>query len=306
MPTWCVYSLSGGLVRLQSGLLVETLKLPTESLADTSLWIVPGLALNTVDEVAASAGRADLQAAAGAIAAHVTRGGRVAACCSAVFLLQSAGVLKHRRVTTTWWLASLLQRMDPSCTVDARRMVCADGPIVTGGAAFAQTDLMLHLMRQFGGTKLADALSRALLIDARQAQGTYVVPEILANGDAFVSRIVARVEGSLPDAPSVATLAREFGVSERTLGRHIHRVTGQSTVVLLQSIKLRAARALLEQSRYSVEDVAAAVGYSDSTALRRLMKRATGSSPSSYRPAVAASRPVRPGQAPRAQTGLST
>src|SRR5690349_12672933 len=77
-PTWRVCSLSSGRVRLDSGLLVETLKLPKASAADTSMWIVPGLALNTPDEVAASAGRADLLAAAQAVAAHVKRGGRVA------------------------------------------------------------------------------------------------------------------------------------------------------------------------------------------------------------------------------------
>ena len=55
-------------------------------------------------------------------------------------------------------------------------------------------------------------------------------------------------------------------------------------MALIQSVKLRRARSLLEQSRYSVEDIAAAVGYSDPTALRRLMKRAMGSTPSEYRP----------------------
>ena len=282
-PTWRVCSPSGGLVELGPGMSVQTEKLGLVGL-DRSVWIIPGLALNTEAAVQQSVHRPDVVCLSEMIAAHIKAGGRVAACCSAVFLLQFAGVLSGRRVTTTWWLAPLLQRFNPAAVVDAGRMVCADGPIVTGGAAFAQTDLMIHLLREQCGAKVVDSITRVLLIDARQAQGAYIVPEVLANGDELVSRLVARIESSLPEPPGVAQLAREFCVSERTLARHVRKTTGHSTIALLQSVKLRKARALLEQSRFSVDQVAAAVGYSDSTALRRLMKKVNGSSPSKFRP----------------------
>lgn len=285
-PTWRVCSIEGGPVRLQSGLVIETQRLAVRSRSDRSTWIIPGLALGQ-HEIPQVLDRPDFAAAALGIARHLRRGGKVAACCSAVFLLHAAGVLEGRRVTTAWWLAPLLQRLSPRCRVDANAMVSADGAVITGGAAFAQTDLMLHLLRQQCGSRLADALSRALLIDGRQAQADYIVPEVLANGDELVSRLVERVERGLPEPPTVARLATEFGISERTLARRVHRATGRSTAALVQSVKLRKARALLEQTRYSVEEIAAAVGYRDSTALRRLMKKVTGASPSGYRPAVA-------------------
>ena len=283
-PAWRVCSMDGGPVRLASGLVVDTVKLPAGSRSDRSTWVVPGLALDSASDVERGLRRSDLLAFAAALPKHLERGGRVAACCSAVFVLGAGGALDGRRATTSWWLAPLLQRLHPRCRVDANAMVCADDRVVTGGAAFAQLDLMLHLLRDRCGSRLADALSRFLLIDGREAQGAYVVPELLANGDALVSRLVDRIEASLPEPPGVADLAREFGVSDRTLARRVHRATGRSTVALIQSVKLRRARSLLEQSRYSVEDIAAAVGYSDPTALRRLMKRAMGSTPSEYRP----------------------
>jgi transcriptional regulator GlxA family with amidase domain len=283
VPRWRVCSLDGGAISLQSGMEIMTSRLPVHSRSDASTWIVPGLALNTEQDVRHGIERPDCQRLARAISAHVHRGGQVAACCSAVFLLQLAGVLNGRRATTSWWLASLLQRLSPGCRVEADRMVCSDGPIVTGGAAFAQTDLTLHLLRQRCGTKLTETLSRFLLVDARDAQARYVIPEVLASGDELVSRIVQRIESSLPEAPAVASLAKELCVSERTLSRHVRRVTGKSTIVLVQSVKLRKARALLEQSRMSVEQVAAAVGYSDPTALRRLIRKVNGTSPSRFR-----------------------
>lgn len=286
VPTWRVCSVPGGPVRLQSGMVIETRKLAATSRLDTSTWILPGLAVNTAEAVRACASRPDVMAIAHRIPAHLGRGGRVAACCSAVFVLEWAGVLDGRRVTTTWWLAPLLQRTNPACRVDADRMVCSDGPIATGGAAFAQTDLMLHLIRDKCGSRLADSVCRFLLIDARQAQAPYIVPDAMADGDALISRLVSRVESMLPEVPSVAELARVFCVSERTLSRHVHRAIGKSTLALVQSVKIRKARALLEQSRMSVEQVAAAVGYRDPTALRRMMKKMSGASPSHYRPAI--------------------
>jgi transcriptional regulator GlxA family with amidase domain len=48
-------------------------------------------------------------------------------------------------------------------------------------------------------------------------------------------------------------------------------------------VRLRRARALLESSRMTVDQVAGAVGYQDATALRRLMKKVAGANPSRYR-----------------------
>lgn len=98
-----------------------------------------------------------------------------------------------------------------------------------------------------------------------------------------MARLAARVESTLPDAPAVSELAREFCMSQRTLARHVKKATGKSTQALVQSVRLRRARALLESSRMTVEQVASAVGYQEATALRRLMKKIAGANPSRYR-----------------------
>lgn len=287
-PRWRLCSIDGGHVRLQGGFSIETARLPTRSRQDRSTWVLPGLGHATPAALEARLEHADAIGAIDAIARHAKQGGRVAASCSSVFLLMAAGLLDGRRATTTWWLAPLLKRMAPGCRVDADRMVCVDGPIVTAGAALAQTDLMLHLLRECCGNALVDAVSRSLLIDARPAQAPFIVAEQQASGSALVARIATRIESALPNPPTVFELAQEFGMSERTLSRHLHRATGKSTAALVQSIRLRHARILLETSRMTVEQVAEAVGYGDATALRRLMKKTTGANPSRYRPVVAA------------------
>jgi transcriptional regulator GlxA family with amidase domain len=282
--TWRVLSPRGGLVSLGNGLRLQTTVLPPRDRSGQSTWIVPGLGIDNPADLARRLGDDDARCAIAALKTHARRGGAVAASCSAVFLLQAAGLLSGRRATTTWWLASELKRIEPTCAVDANRMVCADGPVHTAGAAFAHTDLMLHLLRTRLGAAMADAVSRVLLIDARQAQAPFVVPAVVASGNALVASLTERIESSLPNPPGVAALAAAFAMSPRTLARHVHAATGKGTLALVQSVRLNRARMLIESSRLSIEQVAASVGYQDATALRRLMHKSAGAAPSRFRP----------------------
>ena len=284
-PTWRVLSPDGGDACLSAGLRVASARLPVRSREDTSTWIVPGLGTDSPAAIDERLARDDAQRAATAIRRHVARGGAVAASCSAVFLLQAAGLLAARRVTTSWWLAAELRRRQPDCIVDADRMVCADGPVTTGGAAMAQSDLMLHLLRTRFGVALADAVGKVLLLDGRQAQAPFAVPSMMANGSELVRRLTRRIEASLPRPPSVVALAAELAMSPRTLARHVRAATGRGPLALVQSVRLNRARQLIEASRMTIAQVAESVGYEDATALRRLMRKSAGAAPSRFRAA---------------------
>jgi len=295
VPSWGLYSPTGGRVRLQGGIGADTARLPARRRAQHSILLVPGLWVADASELRARLDSGDCRAAIRLIAAHVAAGGQVAASCSAVFLLQAAGVLGGRHVTTAWWLGPELARSAADVRVEANRILCVDGPILTAGAAFAQSDLVLHLLRARFGARLADGVSRVLLLHERGQQAQFVVPAMLASGDALVARLTRRVETALPEVPSVAELAGELCVSERTLGRRVRHATGMGTIALIRSIRLHRARSLLQNSRISIERIAAAVGYQDATALRRLLRKAVGTTPGGMRAstAVAVSREPR-------------
>lgn len=282
-PTWGFYSPMGGRVALQGGIGAETHRLPGRVKNSKSVLLIPGIWVLDARELAERIAADDCKRAIRSIAAHVAGGGQVAASCSAVFLLHAAGVLEDRRATTTWWLAPELSRIAPRTRVAANRILCVDGPVITAGAAFAQSDVMLYLLRKRFGAKVADGVSRVLLLHERSEQAQFVVPSMLASGNALVTRLTRRVESSLPLVPSVPELAKELCVSERTLGRHVRRATGMGTTDMIQSIRLHRARSLLQNSRMNIEQVAAAVGYQDATALRRLMRKVGGATPSQFR-----------------------
>lgn len=284
-PRWRVVS-SEPTVALSQSMRIDAKVLPKTARADGSIWLIPGLGLERPRALMSRFVQPDAQRAIKALQTHARAGGTVAASCSAVFLLQAAGLLAGKRVTTSWWLAPLLQQLEARCVVDADRMVICDGAVVTAGAAFAQTDLMLYLLRTRFSPALADAVSRALLIDGRQSQAQFAVPALFASGSELVAKLVARFEAALPNPPGVSELAAEFGMSDRTLSRHVRAATGRSTSALLQSVRLGRARVLLETSKLTVEQIAEKVGYVDTTALRRLMRKMMGATPRQFRPAA--------------------
>jgi transcriptional regulator GlxA family with amidase domain len=282
-PTWRVVSPDGGAVPLSGGLQIATGRMPSRSGTDSSVWVVPGLGIDNSSDVAQQLAGDRAQRAIGALKRHAAAGGAVAASCSAVFFVQAAGLLAGRRATTSWWLASELRRIEPECIVDSDRMVISDGQVTTAGAALGQTDLMLSLIRTRFGSSLSDLVGKMLLLDGRQAQSPFVIPAMQATGHTLIGLLNQRIESALPATPSVATLASEFAMSQRTLSRQVHSATGQSPLALIQSVRLNRARMLIESSRMSIDQVAQQVGYEDATALRRLMRKAAGVNPSRFR-----------------------
>ncbi|WP_411849636.1 GlxA family transcriptional regulator [Stenotrophomonas sp. LGBM10] len=281
-PRWQICSATRGPVRLGEHLQLRAQPLPRAP-DGNACWIVPGLGVEDPQAIAARLAGPDIPRVMRALRAHAAAGGRIAASCASVFLLQAAGLLAQRRVTTTWWLAAALQRLEPACQVDPDHMVIDDGPVTTAGAALGHSDLMLHLLRQRFGPALAGAVTRALLLDRRQLQSPFMVPAMMAQGNALIAALTAHVEARLPDALTVGDLALHMGMSTRTLSRQVTRATGHGPLHLIRSVQLNRARALLENSRYSVEAVAEQVGYGDPTALRRLMRQRLNATPRQLR-----------------------
>lgn len=83
-------------------------------------------------------------------------------------------------------------------------------------------------------------------------------------------------------APPLVDVARHLGMSERTLQR---RLTEQSTSyqTLLDEVRQQLARRLLQETEFSLVEVAFMTGYSDQTAFTRAFKRWTGQTPRSFR-----------------------
>lgn len=282
-----------GRLELGQGLGLDAQPLTSRSRLGRSTLVIPGLQLlpppggaeheSMETFLVKRMAEDDAQLLARLARVHHSRGGSVAASCSAALVLGVAGLLDGRHATTHWRLADLLRARHPACLLDTRRMVVEDGGVVTAGAAMAQIDLMLMLMTRRLGPTLTERVMRYLLLDERPTQAVHVAAAHLSGHDGLVGGLERLVEQHLPQRLSVAAMAALLHVSARTLERRVRDSTGQSPGSFVQAVRLRRATHLLETTCLPVSEVASRVGYSDHTGLHRLAKRLARSSPGQLR-----------------------
>lgn len=251
--------------------------------AERAEWvIVPGLGL-TSDEAIATRLRQKDALAAMELLRQRRVAKRVAASCSAVFLLAAAGLLDGRSATTTWWLAQTFRERHPDVRLDESRMLVRDGPCLTAGSAFAQLDLVLAVVAATMGAKVAHLCSRYMLIDRRASQARYMIPSHVRHVDETVIAAERWIDAHLGSPITITGLASAVAVSPKTLSRRIFGATGLSPMRFLQRRRVLEAVHLIETTTLTVDAVAAKVGYQDATALRKIIKRELGATPSMLR-----------------------
>jgi transcriptional regulator GlxA family with amidase domain len=155
--------------------------------------------------------------------------------------------------------------------------------VITAGAALAQMDLMLYLVRKSLGVQVADLTMKYLLLDDRSSQAGYMIWSHLNQQDSTVSTMETLIEKSLPHVPSLKSVAQALHVSEKTLARRVRSTTGKTSQDLVQGVRLRRARHLLDTTRLSLDEIAVQVGYADATALRKLTRKIMGTTPGRLR-----------------------
>ncbi|WP_037583721.1 GlxA family transcriptional regulator [Stigmatella aurantiaca] len=237
--------------------------------------VMPGLGAKTPEMLQVALERRDVADAVSLLRRHAAAGTRVAAACSATFVLAEASLLDGQTATTTWWLAPLFRKRYPRVELDESRMVAANSLCVTAGAALAHLDLALWLVRQHS-PDLAALTARYLVVDPRPSQAAYVIPDHLAHEDPIVVRFERWARLQLAEGFSLGAAARAVGASERTLARRLRSVLDRSPLSYFQDLRVERAVHLLQTSSASIDEIASQVGYSDGVTLRTLLRRKLG------------------------------
>ncbi|MEV6592617.1 GlxA family transcriptional regulator [Streptomyces acidicola] len=218
-------------------------------------------------------------------AAH-RAGARIVSTCMGAFTLAAAGLLDGRPATTHWRWADLLRTRHPRVEVDPNPLYVDDEDVLTGAGSAATLDLCLHLVRKDFGTELANAVARRLVIQPHRdgGQAQYIkAPVSVPSENHGISRSMAWALEHLSEPVTVAALAREALMSERSYLRHFAKATGTSPIRWLISQRVRASLPLLETSHASVEEIATAVGFESPVTYRHHFSRTMRTSPSAYR-----------------------
>jgi transcriptional regulator GlxA family with amidase domain len=215
---------------------------------------------------------------------------RTASICTGAFLLGEAGLLNGRRVTTHWAEARNLQRLYPKARVEEDRIFISDGQIWSSAGMTACIDLALALVEQDLGVEQARLIARKMVVYHRRSGGQSqfsALLELEPKSDR-IQNALNYAKRNLARDLSVDELADAAHLSRRQFSRAFRIETGQSPAKAVETLRVEAARLLLEDSNHSIEVVARETGFADPERMRRAFLRAYGHPPQAVKRAARA------------------
>lgn len=221
------------------------------------------------------------QAIVDVLQAAAERGAVVVGLCLGAFGLAQAGLLDGRRATTHWASAERLSALFPAVNVDPGAIFVDEGSIVTSFGVAAGLDCCLYLLGRFSGQAEANRVARQLVVAPQRAGGHSQLPEQPAPSSSAEHRVADLLERLWQDprnTPLLEDLAKDAGVSQRSLTRHIRARTGDNLGGWLRRARIARAQALLTAG-HPIELTALQCGFSDSQAMRTAFHREYGMSP---------------------------
>jgi transcriptional regulator GlxA family with amidase domain len=263
-----------------NGLRLDTLALHEQTL---DALMVPGIDHQSAHDITERI--ATLLPEQQALRKFVTLGLPLVFSCSSSCLLAQIGALDGRRATTSWWLSAYFRHCYPQVTLEAEELIVQDENLVSAGGVMSYIDLTLWLVGHFGGEDLRQLCAKVLVVDAnRDSQAPYVASAMIQNqGHAIIERARRWFNERLDQQWAMAELAAHCHTSPRTLLRRFQEALGQSPMLYVQQLRVERAKALLETTRLSLDDITARCGYSDVSSFSKIFKRRTQITPKDYR-----------------------
>jgi transcriptional regulator GlxA family with amidase domain len=213
---------------------------------------------------------------------------RVVSLCTGAFVLAEAGLLNGKRATTHWLHAPAFKQRYPEIQLEDDRLFVVDGGIWTGAGMSAGVDLALAMVESDMGVDLARKIARKLVIYQRRGSEQSQLSALLELDPKSdrVQLAMAYARENLTADLSVDALAAVARLSPRQFSRVFREETGQTPAKAIESLRLEAARVMMETSRHPVEVVAREAGFGDRERMRQAFLRAFGQPPQAMQKAL--------------------
>lgn len=213
-------------------------------------------------------------------------GERLVCVCAGALSAARTGLLDGRQCTTHHALCAALQALAPKARVLENRLYVTDGPVSCSAGVTAGIDLMLHLLAELAGPRLACSVARDMVVYMRRSGAD---PQLSAwiTGRNHLHPAVHRVQDAIAAAPceawTVTRMAELACTSSRHLARLFHEHVGISPLDYLHTLRISVARELLMASSLDMETVAERAGFGSARHLRRIWSKYAVGTPSSGR-----------------------
>jgi transcriptional regulator GlxA family with amidase domain len=210
---------------------------------------------------------------------------RVASVCTGAFLLAAAGVLDGRRAATHWKYCVELAQRFPAVHVEPDPIFVCDGPVWTSAGVTAGIDLALALVEEDLGRSVALAVARYLVVFLKRpgGQAQFSAALALQAADDKFGALHDWINSHLATDLSLAVLADQAGMSERSFSRHYAEATGQTPARAIERLRVEAARRLLSESRLPAKRIAQRCGFGSEETMRRSFLRLLSITPQEHR-----------------------
>jgi transcriptional regulator GlxA family with amidase domain len=211
---------------------------------------------------------------------------RMVGLCTGSFVLAEAGLLDGRSATTHWAYCDELTRRFPGVKVQPDPIYVRDGGVYTSAGATAGLDLVLALVEEDLGRRVALTVAQWMVVFLKrpggQSQFSVQLSTQMANRQPLRDMQAWVLDHPAADL-SVEALARRVNMSPRNFFRVFVREVGMTPGRFVERVRVEAARRLLEETSRGVPDVATASGFGSQEAMRLAFRRALGVSPKGYR-----------------------
>ncbi|MES2816048.1 MAG: GlxA family transcriptional regulator [Pseudomonadota bacterium] len=215
---------------------------------------------------------------------HSRKGGGLGAICTGAYTLARAGLLGDDSPAVHWENRPAFRELydveplQQIYVIGRKHFSCAGGE--------AGVDLMLALIAQDHGQKLADSVAEMCLHSRRrEANATqktaYPAPMLTRNPG--IARVIAAMKANISTPLGQDELAETFGRTRRHLERIFKSVLQETPKGYYLGLRLEEARNLLADTTLSILEVAIATGFNSRSSFSKAYKKRFGMSPARYR-----------------------
>jgi len=204
------------------------------------------------------------------------------------FFLAEAGLLNHKPATTHWYYFDTFEKRYPKVDLKRQHLITQADKIFCAGSVNSIADLMVHLVAEHYGQKIARQVEAQFSPEIRRAFGEHAFSQRdnSPHNDEIIIEAQEYLQQNYQSPASISSLSRQLQLSPRSFNRRFKKAAGITASDYLQNHRLHIASELLRTSNLSISEIAAQSGYQDNSYFCLRFKMKMGQTPFSYRKSV--------------------
>jgi len=205
-----------------------------------------------------------------------------------VCFLAESGLLDNHSATTHWHYVEQFKRDYPKVNLKPDFFITQSDRIYCAASLNSLADIIVHIIDQTYGRAAAQNVERNFSHEIRKPyeDQRYLEGSVDRHADELIAQIQFWLRTNLNSELSLAELAENFGLSQRSFTRRFKAATGVRATEYWQKLRIETAKDLLASSNLSIQEISYHVGYQDQGHLTRLFKQNLALTPKDYRAMV--------------------